>query len=389
MLFLCKNALNILHPATIGLPPPLPTSRNHSTALRQTDAARHDRYNLITINTQARAMRNTDIVILKALLTSRSEYVSGNQLAQELGISRVGVWARLEKLREMNFSLEAVRHRGYRLLQEPVDLNEDLIRAYLEIFETPLDLTVLPIVDSTNSEAERRLAMGVPAPFVVMALQQEAGRGRMGRVWHSPGEGNIYASFAFRPQLPPSKLQKITLWVGVKVVAMLQREFDCPVGIKWPNDILLQGKKVGGILTEARIDADRSRDLIFGIGLNVHAKTELWPPAIASMATALASTSGQLSINRLAARLIHTVLTAYNCYLFGQIEEEFKILWDRYDLLKNKAVHSHGEKPITGVALGINEDGCLQVQTENGTIHLLHSGEVSLGSAQVNSSCRP
>lgn len=359
----------------------------HSSAMRQSDGAGRRRHNLpMKTPNQVKAMRNTDIVILKALLTSRPEFVSGNHLAHELGISRVGVWARLEKLRELDFSFEAIRHRGYRLLQEPGFLNEDLIQAYLELFETPLALTVLPTVDSTNSEAERRLAMGVPTPFAVMAIQQQAGRGRLGRVWHSPAEGNIYASFAFRPQLPPSRLQRITLWVGVKVVEMLQREFHCPVGIKWPNDILLQGKKVGGILTEARIDADRSRDLVFGIGLNVHAETGQWPSDIASVATSLASTSSQLSINRLAARLIHTVQTAYNCYIFGQIEEEFRIIWERYDLLKNKIVRTLGDKPITGIAMGINEEGCLQVQAENGQVHLLHSGEVALGSTPISRS---
>ncbi|MDX2110155.1 MAG: biotin--[acetyl-CoA-carboxylase] ligase [Verrucomicrobiota bacterium] len=336
-------------------------------------------------------MRNTDIVILKALLESRPAFVSGNLLATELGISRVGVWARLEKLREQDFSFEAVRHRGYRLVEEPEVLVEDLIRAYLEMYQSSLDVLVKPQVESTNSEAERLLAAGNSVPLVVLAGQQTAGRGRLGRVWHSPGDGNIYASFAFRPKLPPARLQRITLWIGAKIAELLNREYHLPVRIKWPNDLILDGKKVAGILTEARIDADATRDLIFGIGLNVNSKTKRWPKELAAVATSLcAHRAPSISINQLAARLIQTVQSAYNCYLFGQIDDEFRVLWENLDFLKGQTVSTTiSGQSVSGIADGVDKDGCLRLILPDKSIITLNSGEVSLGTAATLKAITP
>lgn len=330
-------------------------------------------------------MRNTDIVILKALLSANDAFVSGNQLASQLGISRVGVWARLEKLRDRDFDFEAVRHRGYRLLQEPHSLNEDLIRAYLSLNDFAADITVLDETDSTNSEAERLLAAGRVAPFAVLASRQSSGRGRFGRRWHSPQEGNIYASFAFRPKLPPARLQRITLWFGLKICQLLNEELHIPVKIKWPNDLLLNGKKVAGMLTEARVDSDFTRDLVFGVGLNVNADTTTWPDEVSSVATAL-STEGRdpLSINRVAARLVCTVMKAYAEYIEGNIDTAFEEIWPKYDLLKGLTVNaSSGQQKISGTVKGIDNEGRLLVQNTQGILQSLNSGEVSLGSAAM------
>lgn len=330
-------------------------------------------------------MRNTDIVILKALLSANDAFVSGNQLANRLGISRVGVWARLEKLRDHDFDFEAVRHRGYRLLQEPAYLNEDLIRAYLELDEFPADIVALTDIDSTNSEAERLLAAGRPAPFAVLSSRQTAGRGRFGRKWHSPQEGNIYASFAFRPKLPPARLQRITLWFGLCICRFLNEELHIPVKIKWPNDLLLHGKKVAGMLTEARVDSDFTRDLVFGVGLNVNADTTAWPAEVASVATALsAATPARLPINKIAARLVRTVIRAYDEYVAGSIDTEFQENWPKYDLLQGLTVNaSSGQQKISGIVKGIDNEGRLLVQNTQGILQSLNSGEVSLGSAAM------
>jgi len=331
-------------------------------------------------------MPKTDIVILKALLESNSEFVSGNTLANELGISRVGVWARLEKLREEEFSVEAIRHRGYRLLQEPPRINERLLRAYLEIYDCPVDTVYLKEVDSTNSEAERQLAAGRHAPFVVLSSQQLKGRGRMGRIWHSPDEGNLYASFAFRPNLPPVQMQTVTLWLGLRVCSFIEEEYGIQVRLKWPNDLLVEGKKVAGMLTEARVDADRTRDLVFGLGLNVNGEVKSWSPEIAKMATSLAEEKGQnFLINQVAAKLIVALLSAYNEFAEGTYKNQLESLWERYDCLKGRNVTvEYMGKPLKGTVAGLNADGALKLipEGEKNAI-LLYSGEVTLGSARI------
>lgn len=331
-------------------------------------------------------MPTTDIHILKALLESNQEFVSGNSLATELGISRVGVWARLEKLRDEDFSVEAIRHRGYRLLQQPPRINDRLLRAYMEIQGCRTKTLFLPEVDSTNSEAERQLASGLDAPFVVISSRQTRGRGRLGRVWHSPDDGNIYASFAFRPNLPPMRLRTITLWLGLTVCHLLQEHYNIDASLKWPNDLLIEGKKVAGMLTEARIDADRTRDLIFGIGLNINGDTRSWPPEIARVATSLtAHAKEKILINQIGAHIIGTLIRAYDRFLDGSYEKEFHPLWNQYDGLKDRVISAEIEgQRRQGIAKGIDADGNLRLQIPNSQEEiLLHSGEVSLGTESI------
>lgn len=329
-------------------------------------------------------MAQTDIHILKALLSNGPEFVSGNQLAQQLGISRVGVWARLEKLRDEQFDIEAVRHRGYRLSKEPDHINGRLIQAYLDLQGNSTHLHCLSEVDSTNSVAERLLANNEETPLVVISNRQTQGRGRMGRVWHSPDKGGIYASFAFRPRLPYPRLQTITLWLGLQICHSLHQTYGLALKVKWPNDLFLDGRKVAGMLTEARIDADLTRDLIFGVGLNVCSDLSQWPDAVAAVATTLQTHSQEaLRTNHVAAVLINTVEKAYQRYLEDPHTEELLNLWQQYNYLDQRAItFERGRETHQGKVVGLREDGALLIQPEDGPITALQSGEVSLNSAR-------
>ncbi|HNX05137.1 MAG TPA: biotin--[acetyl-CoA-carboxylase] ligase [Opitutales bacterium] len=332
-------------------------------------------------------MPDTDVVILKALLQANSNFVSGNLLANELGISRVGVWARLEKLREEGFGVEAIRHRGYRLTEEPPTINENLVRAYLELGGSKVDFIFRGETGSTNTEAEKELASGRQTPFAVLAQKQTKGRGRMGREWRSQDTGNLYASFAFRPQLPPAQMQMITLWMGVQICRYINERLSLPAQIKWPNDILSGGKKLCGILAEARVDADRTRDLIFGIGINVNSDCSAWPAEVAAVATSLASVGNrQLKINLVAAELVEVVSRAYDRYISGDYVSEMFELWSRYDALSGLIVRgSKGPEEIVGTAKGIDEHGNLVLLLENGQTRKIHAGEVSIGTKNMSS----
>lgn len=323
-------------------------------------------------------MRQTDITILRALIESSGGFVSGNDLAKDLGISRVGVWARLEKLREEGFLVEAIRHRGYRLVEEPPRLNESLLHAYLESRNSRVKVVFREEIDSTNSEAERQLASGLAAPFVVVAATQTRGRGRLGRTWYSPNEGNLYASFAFRPEVPHSQMTTITLWLGLLVCDYLNQRVQIPARIKWPNDLLIEGRKVAGMLTEARIDADRTRDLVFGLGLNVDGESDKWPAEFAKVATSLSKhTEERLPVNRLAADIIEVCLEGYDTFIKGRHSDRLHRLWSQYDALQGVRLEVEQDKRThQGKADGIGPDGALRLQLDNGQMLDVRSGEV-------------
>lgn len=327
-----------------------------------------------------------DTYILKALLENKSEFVSGNVLAKELGVSRVAVWARLEKMREHGFEFKAVRHRGYRMVNEPEGLNASLIRAHLALLDPKAKILFFPQLDSTNSEAERQLAAGRQTPFVVLAGEQTQGRGRMGRRWHSPDkEGNCYMSLIFRPDLSPQRMQTFTLWMGLNLCELLNEFCKTAVKLKWPNDLILSDKKVGGMLTEARVDADRTRDLVFGLGLNVNGRCRDWPRTLGRNATSLSEARGKrIPANELTAHIIKIGLQSSQLFFERDCELKMLALWKRYDCLSGRKVEVKSENDsVSGYVVGIDNSGSLQLRTGSGKIIALKAGEVSLGSDQV------
>ncbi|MCC5839821.1 MAG: biotin--[acetyl-CoA-carboxylase] ligase [Opitutales bacterium] len=329
-------------------------------------------------------MNPTDIHLLRAFLAAGDAFVSGSVLAEEVGLTRVAIWARLEKLRENGFVFEAVRNRGYRLLKTPSHLDGRLVAAHLALTGAERTLHFHPSIDSTNSEAERLLATSGTAPFVVAAAGQTKGRGRLGRVWHSPAEGNLYASFAFRPRIAHRRIATITLWMGAGLCDYLERAWGVPVQVKWPNDLLIQGRKVAGILTEARIDADLTRELVIGIGLNIQGNTAAWPAEASRVATTLTEhASAPLPVNAVAAGFIETVFQLYEAFIAETHREAFPMLWKKYDALAGKTIRaSMNGRELSGEAAGIDGDGALLLQATDGQTHRLHSGEVTIGSGR-------
>lgn len=321
-----------------------------------------------------------ETTILRALLEREDGYVSGTSLARRLSMSRVAVWQHMEKLRTQGFEFEAVRAKGYRLTARPAELNATLVGALLARDTQKLDFRHLETVDSTNDEAARQLAGGREAPFVVTARRQLRGRGRFGRVWHSESAGNLYMSFGFRPQLPPERMQTFTLWMGINVCELIASFAKVHPGLKWPNDILFDGRKAGGMLTEARIDADHIRDLVFGLGLNINSSADQFPEDVAHRASSVSeSTRAPLDLNRFAAAMIDRVLDAYDQFVSGEYEKTFAARWAHFDILKGRPVSLlQGSRRISGIANGIDRDGSLLVRGENGHPERFRAGEVTL-----------
>lgn len=318
--------------------------------------------------------------ILREMIASGPDWVSGAQLAGKLGMTRVAVWHHMEKLRAEGFTFEAKRARGYRLAGRPEGLNARLIEVLLKTRAKGFSLDVLDEIDSTNDEAARQLAAGRAAPFAILARRQTRGRGRFGRTWHSADNGNLYISFAFRPRVPPDRMQTFTLWMGVNVCELIVNFARLSPGLKWPNDIVFDGRKAGGMLTEARVDADQIRDLVFGLGLNVNSPPDTWPDALARRAVSLSElVGGPLDLNRLTAALLGRVLLAYDGFADGAHTATFADLWNRFDVLRGRrAAVLEGNRRHSGAVTGIDDEGALVLRDDEGRSHRFRAGEVTL-----------
>ena len=319
------------------------------------------------------------IPILRTLLKTPREFVPGSVLARELGVSRVAIWGVMEKLREEGYQFDAIRNRGYRVSELPPLLSYPYLAARLPFLEEKHSLFVKPSLDSTNSEAERLLASGQKTPLVILAHQQTAGRGRLGRIWQSDETGNFYGSLAFHPRLPPHRMQPFTLWMGLTLCRFLEEIGKLQPRLKWPNDILFEGRKGVGILTEARMDADLMRELVIGIGINVSPTPKLPDHPQKLHATCLNEASGrEISLNPFAVALIETLLEAYKVFHEDRYQEAFHRLWQRYNLLSGKNIEARsGTGILRGMVTGLRSDGALLIRSE-GREKALVSGEVTL-----------
>lgn len=326
-------------------------------------------------------MADLDSSILLAFLEADGEPVSGDRLARELGVSRVAIWSRLERLRASGYVFAASTRKGYALRSVPRHLDPALLDAHLRLLKVAPKVEFLAEVDSTNSEAERRLAVGQEAPFAVLARTQKAGRGRLGRKWHSAPSGNLYLSLAFRPFIPPDRLRPFTLWMGLALCAHVEKTFGLKLGLKWPNDLQSpDGRKVAGMLTEARLDADSVRELVFGVGLNLTGAAKDFPADLRATAGSLEAALGSpLDLNRAAAGVIAALFRAWEQFEEGTWSRSFRRLWSHHDVLAGKSVRVglRGD-PVAGVVDGIDDEGSLILRTGGGRRAVVSSGEVTL-----------
>ncbi len=326
-------------------------------------------------------MADLDSSILLAFLEADGEPVSGDRLAKELGVSRVAIWSRLERLRASGYVFAASTRKGYALRSVPRHLDPALLDAHLRLLKVAPKVEFLAEVDSTNSEAERRLAVGQEAPFAVLARTQKAGRGRLGRKWHSAPSGNLYLSLAFRPFIPPDRLRPFTLWMGLALCAHVEKTFGLKLGLKWPNDLQSpDGRKVAGMLTEARLDADSVRELVFGVGLNLTGAAKDFPADLRATAGSLEAALGSpLDLNRAAAGVIAALFRAWEQFEEGTWSRSFRRLWSHHDVLAGKSVRVglRGD-PVAGVVDGIDDEGSLILRTGGGRRAVVSSGEVTL-----------
>lgn len=300
---------------------------------------------------------------------------SGQVLARQLGLTRAGVWKRVQALRAAGVPIHADRRSGY-ALEQPLDLLDGAaIRARLP---TPAPLPeVVWSIDSTQAELLRR-GPAQASPSVLLAERQTHGRGRRGRSWQSPLAAHLYLSLALRFELPLARLAGLSLVVGVSLAESLRALGYAEVQLKWPNDLLVNGRKLGGVLVDVSGEVGGPLLAVIGIGINVH-----MPAAYAAQIDQpWCDLEGMARIDRnvLAARLIGDLLTTLACFPRVGLDEVL-MRWSALDALHGKRIRiDDGRSPFEAQALGLAADGGLRVGTAQGE-RVLYAGEVSVRGA--------
>lgn len=317
--------------------------------------------------------------LLDAFTNAGDSFLSGQHLAELIGCSRTAVWKHMEEMRKDGFQLEAVRRKGYRIIRTPETVTADEIRLGLQTDFIGRNIHYIESVDSTQKIAHQLANENVPEGTVVIAEEQVSGKGRMDRKWHSPKYTGIWMSLILRPNIPLPKAPQLTLLTAVSVAQALEELTGLHPEIKWPNDILLLGKKITGILTELQAEADRINSVIIGIGINVNQQLEDFPSELHSIATSLSIEKGE-KVSR--AALIRAIFKQFEKLYLLYLDEGFspiKLLWESYAVSIGKNLRARTlTTVIEGKALGITDDGVLQIQDVNGKIHQVYSADIEL-----------
>lgn len=312
--------------------------------------------------------------ILKLLLPQAQ--VSGQQLAVKLGISRTQVWKEIKQLQAVGYQIKAMPKNGYQLLKSPDTVCDFAVLSFLpEDYEG--DVISSELTSSTNDIAKELAANRAPDGSIVIAERQLQGRGRLGHSWSSPS-GGVWFTLILRPSLPVSVAPRFALWAAVVVAETVRDETGAALAIKWPNDLMLAERKVGGILVEMAAEIGRINYLIIGIGLNANFNLEALSPDLHAKTTTLATYLGH-KINRpkLIAALAFNLKN--NCSQVGQNFDEILQRWRRLALTLNRRIKlKAGAVTFTGQALDVDNYGALVVKLDNGQVKHFQAGEVTV-----------
>jgi len=303
--------------------------------------------------------------------------ISGSRIAREIGVSRSTVWRWVERLREVGVRVKGKPNTGYFLEHVPDILTPDMLRQRLKGSMFAKRTHHFLRTDSTNRVAMELGYAGEPEGAVILAEEQTAGRGRAGRSWHSERAAGIYVTLLLRPKISPVLAPLLTMMAGLSAHTAIQAQTGLQPDVKWPNDLILNGKKVGGILTEMHAETTLVRFVIVGIGINVN--QENFPSELSRVATSLRVETGKnQSRLELLARLLREFETDYNRFLHdgsSSVTERFTQI-SSYALGKKVRV-TNGNETYVGVTAGLRPEGLLQVQREDGAVVTVFAGDVA------------
>ncbi len=319
-------------------------------------------------------MMQTREKILRVLKRSSRQYISGQVISDKLALSRTAVWKHVQVLRKQGYKIEGSSRQGYQFIATPDLLLPAEIRMRLETKILGKEIFHYDSLPSTNEEL-KRIALDEDEGTLVIAEQQESGRGRLNRDWYSP-KGGLWFSVLFKPSVISLHTPKFALAAAVAVAQAINKALGLNAGIKWPNDVIIGKKKVAGILTEMAAQIDRIDYIILGIGVNANLNTKRFPRSLRSTSTSLKDEIGD-SIDRvgLLIEILEALEDKYVLFRQGKFSQLLKE-WRRFDTLQGKIIRvKTREKIVRGVAKGIDDEGNLKVRTSKGIEHII-TGDV-------------
>lgn len=318
------------------------------------------------------------------LLRNADNYVSGQQLCEAFGVSRTAVWKVINQLKEEGYVIDSIQNKGYKITEYPDIITKDEIESLLLNDDGSMEgicqhIKYFDITDSTNNQAKLAAENNAEDGTLFVAECQTGGRGRRGRTWESPAGSGIWMSLLLRPSISPESASMLTLVLAIAMVEAIRKvvpEVSCD--IKWPNDIVVNGKKISGTLTEMSAEMDSIHYVVIGIGINVN--TTDFDESIKDMATSLyLETERKVKRSDIIAAFSKSFKKYYEEFLKT---EDLSNLIEKYNELlintgrKVKAIYAN--KELVGTALGINKEGELIIKTEDGKETAIRAGEVSV-----------
>jgi BirA family transcriptional regulator, biotin operon repressor / biotin---[acetyl-CoA-carboxylase] ligase len=315
------------------------------------------------------------------ILRDSHDFVSGEAISDVLGISRNAVHKHVKSLRKRGYRIVGVSRRGYRLEDEPSRLSMGHVTQRTEHSMFGHSFRYHDEIESTNVEAKALALKGAPEGTVVVAEAQTAGRGRLGRRWTSPAGKGLLFSVVLRPTLPMNDAHLLTIVAATAAADAIEKHVPARVAIKWPNDLFIGDRKVGGILMEVAGEQDEVDWVVLGIGLNVNTEFSELPVALRRTASSLKMVKGEL-VDRsdVLASLLLGLEEAYKAALRGGFEKALSAFRERDYLLSRTISVETRQGPVIGAAAGIDDRGALLVELPHRRIRSFHSGDVTLQS---------
>jgi BirA family biotin operon repressor/biotin-[acetyl-CoA-carboxylase] ligase len=315
--------------------------------------------------------------ILRLFRQKRQAFVSGEELSRTLGVSRTAVWKQIKLLRDLGYVIEAIPSRGYRLTASPDSLIPAEIQAELGTRLIGREVVYFEETDSTNIRAHELAEAGAVDGTVVIAERQSAGKGRRGRQWVSPPGVNLYTSVLLRPPIQPRFAPQFTFVAAVAAARAVEEVSGLRPRVKWPNDVLLSGRKVAGLLNEMSAETESLHYVILGIGVNLNMSADQFPADLRYPATSVALERGG-NVSRLAfARALYRHLDGlYDLYMEKGFDPVIKAWEDLCDLVGQAVEVDFEDHILRGRVEGLDPDGALLLRLADGNLERVLAGDV-------------
>lgn len=315
--------------------------------------------------------------ILEELYNNKGSYVSGEVLRNKFGVSRTAIWKHINVLKEEGYNIETASRKGYTLLEMEDKLLPKEIEMLLSGKAIGHEIIYFDSIDSTNSYAKKE-ANELKDGTVILSEEQTTGRGRRGREWSSPKGTGIWMSLVLKPNIPPTEGVRMTQIAAAAVCKSIRQMTSLDALIKWPNDIVVNGKKICGILTEMAGELNEIRYIVVGIGINVN--TSSFSDELKNVATSLLiESNSKIDRKKLVVNILENFETLYNAYINGSNFDEALNIVKKYSAILGKEIKIvQGNRETIAKAIDIDREGLLLVEMKDGTRELISSGEISI-----------